>query len=45
MQASHPANYSVLCRSITFGRPVLLPSSGIMDVSEALNIHEEVSDE
>jgi transcriptional regulatory protein GAL4 len=29
--------------SITFGRPVLLPESGIMDASTVLNIHEEVS--
>lgn len=29
--------------SITFGRPVLLPESGIMDASQVLNIHEEVS--
>lgn len=28
--------------SITFGRPVLLPDSGIMDASQVLNIHEEV---
>jgi transcriptional regulatory protein GAL4 len=28
--------------SITFGRPVLLPESGIMDASTVLNIHEEV---
>ncbi|KAH8589154.1 C6 transcription factor [Bisporella sp. PMI_857] len=27
--------------SITFGRPVLLPNSGIMDASEVLNIHEK----
>jgi transcriptional regulatory protein GAL4 len=29
--------------SFTFGRPVLLPEQGIMDASEVLNIHEEVS--
>ena len=38
----HCAKY-LCCSSITFGRPVLLPLSGIMDASEVLNIHEEVS--
>ncbi len=28
--------------SITFGRPVLLPESSIMDTNQVLNIHEEV---